>query len=156
MAKALIIGRDGRIIEDDDIVPDGATLKVPMSFMDGAMDSAVLAALRAAGFGDNHNTPSLHDGQGNSAGFKPGYCFGDAVGPGGKYYRTAGEQARQAYLLALTNAWQLMPPPKRKRALVDDIPVPPKPAVPQPPQRDGHSSAWHGYVANLSNAWRNL
>jgi hypothetical protein len=155
MAKTLIIGRDGSILEDDDVIPDGATLKVPLSFADGTMDSAILAALRSAGFATN--TTSLHDGQGNSAGFKPGYCFGDAIGPGGKYYQTAGERARQAYLLSLTNAWQLMPPPKRKRSLVDDDgrAKPAPKLTPQPPQRDGHSAAWHNYVNNLPNAWRN-
>jgi hypothetical protein len=137
MAHGIIIDRDGNPVADHDIVPDGATLRVPMSFM----DRAALAALHKA-YPDG-GAP-LHDGMGNPAGFKPGFAYRGHV-PFAHHERAG--HARQAYLDALTQAWK-NPPAEIK-------PPAPKPSPP-PPQRagDGHR-VWQNYVANLSTAWKN-
>jgi hypothetical protein len=140
--EAIIFDRDGQPIEvDDDIIPDGATLRVPMPFMDSAVSAALHAAFGDAAF---DSAKPLHDGMGNPAGYKPGFAYG---GPVADHARA--HTARQAYVDAVTSAWRDPPP----------LQVPPsghsnalKPA-PKPPQRDGHR-AWQAYVARTANAWK--
>src|SRR5262245_52029739 len=72
MPTAVIYDRYGNVLDDDDdIVPDGGYLRVPMPFMD-----ALSEATRRAFARDNAAPPAVHDGLGNPAGQRTGFVFG--------------------------------------------------------------------------------
>jgi hypothetical protein len=133
--EAIIFDRDGLPIEvDDDIIPDGATLRVPMPFLDGGVSAALQQAFGDSAGGPSH--PPLHDGMGGPAGFRPGFAFAGPV--------PRATSARQAYIDALTSAWRN--PPEVKPLTVSDLR--------KPPPAGAGESAWKNYVANLSQAWK--
>jgi hypothetical protein len=66
---ATIVDRNGYSI-DDDVVPDGGALRVPMPFMD-----ALGEATRRVARGDAA-LPPVYDGLGNPAGHRAGFVFG--------------------------------------------------------------------------------
>ena len=145
MGNTIIIDRNGNPIDDDDIVPDGGSIRAPMPFM----DSAVTAAMRSA-FGDNAragNGNVLHDGQGGPAGFRPGYAFGGMTLVA---LQRRADHARSVYLDRVSNAWRNPP------SLAPE-PLPPKPAAQRdgkdPGTRDGQS-AYRAYVNRIAGAWK--
>jgi hypothetical protein len=144
MAPAIYVDRDGNLIEvaAGAIIPDGATLRVPMTFM----DRAALAALHKA---YPEGGAPLHDGLGHPAGFKPGYAYGGNV-PFAHHQRAS--DARQAYVDGLRDAWK-QPPAKVTPALPSNSKFPAPGPSKSSDGDDGHR-AWQTYVNNLSNAWK--
>src|SRR5262245_16133302 len=90
MPAGTIIDRYGRTIEDENIVPDGGRIRVPMPFMDHLPPEV----RRAFGLCD----ASVHDGMGHPAGHKPGYVFGAD--------RSCYLDAREQYIRELRDAWR--------------------------------------------------
>jgi hypothetical protein len=93
MPTAVIYDRYGNVVEDDDIVPDGGTVRVAIPFMD-----ALSAATRRV-FRDDA-LPPTYDGMGNPAGRRPGFVFGP---PGLTADAAAAYAAFKAWL---SDAWR--------------------------------------------------
>jgi hypothetical protein len=91
--RATVFDRYGRRIEDDDVVPDGGFVRVPLPFMDALSVRTNRAFLR-----DSVNKPLVLDLLGAPAGHRPGY-----VVPTDDEYD---DTARQRYIQRLTNAWR--------------------------------------------------
>ena len=126
MPGGTIYDRYGRIVEDDDVVPDGGFVRVPMPFMDHLPPEV----RRAFGLCD----ASVHDGMGHPAGHKPGYAFGGD--------RSCYLDAREHYIRELQDAWRSKPPDASStgndRRTTGDATV------------DAHTE----YQRRLTNAWR--
>jgi hypothetical protein len=69
--------------DDDSILADGESLRIPLMLMDGL-------------------PPELHDGIGNPVGHKPGYVFGGVTAAA----RQIVDDAYAQYETDLTEAWQ--------------------------------------------------
>jgi hypothetical protein len=91
--RAAVFDRYGRRLEDDDVVPDGGFVRVPLPFMD-----ALSARTNRAFMRDSVREPLVLDLMGAPAGHRPGY----AVAADDDYDDTA----RQLYIQRLTNAWR--------------------------------------------------
>jgi hypothetical protein len=121
MLRRQMFDRHGRRIDDDrlSVVPDGATLQVPMRFADGRRPRLSFADARGA---DYDPAEVVRNADGCPAGFKPGSlspgrCFSPTDTA---YSRTrdlypppVGETARQQMIVRLGEAWKstnLMPP----------------------------------------------
>src|SRR5262245_52790499 len=76
--------------DEEEIIPDGATVRVPMF----AMDSLQRNVAR------HYGAAWLHDGRGNPVGHKPGFVVSDAF-PGDER-----QQAYDSYERELVTAWQ--------------------------------------------------
>src|SRR5262245_10690391 len=131
---ATIVDRNGFPI-DDDVVPDGGALRVPLPYMDH-MAQEVRRALQ-------DEKPVLHDGMGNPAGYRAGYVFGDDQSE----RRRA--NARALYIRELQDAWRSKP---RQ----------PKPANASPTDNelsttgDARVDAYSDYKQRIANAWRTV
>ena len=148
-AQAIVVDRFGNPIDDDEIVPDGGTLRVKLMLMDHLLPEVRQAlarspALRKA-FG-LQDSSVVHDGMGNVGGHKPGYAFGGGVMVGEVMRAT---RARDEYVKGLTDAWRNAGPTHTAPTDKRDTKPTPKPA----PQLTGQQ-AWEQYVDKLSNAWR--
>jgi hypothetical protein len=104
-----------RIAQAGEILRDGERVHVPALFMDG-------------------NPRLLHDGMGNAAGHKPGYCF--AEGPAACIADAALDAARREYDAMLIDAWR---GPASKRAA---------------PFADTGHDPYAAYEERLTSAWR--
>jgi len=140
MAKAVIYDRHGNPLEDDDVVPDGGFLRVPLPFRD-AMSAAARDYFRRAAA-----LPAVHDGLGRAAGHRTGFVFGP---------RELTADAATAYAersALLRDAWRQPASPGRSRDCDDDR----KDARDRgndPATRDA-AAAYAAYVSRISNAWR--
>jgi hypothetical protein len=95
MLKTTIVDRYGRPLDDDDIVPDGGVVRVPMPFMD-----ALSARTNRAFMRDSMRGPLVLDLMGAPAGHRPGYVMPTDD------WDDPTEAARQLYIQGLTNAWR--------------------------------------------------
>jgi hypothetical protein len=161
MMQVQVIDRHGRRI-DGDVVPDGATVRVPVNFADA------LSSRTRRAFADADNRPLLLDLAGQPAGFRPGYAFAarDYRAPPqmDAYPPPVGETARQRYLLRLGEAWKAMNlrPPLRDvpraqrissqqgRAGADAAPDRSTDAACEEIREAAHQS----YADRIANAWR--
>jgi len=130
-ATATIIDEDDNLLEGDDLVPDGGTVRVPMPFMDHAMNETLKRA-----FGMKSSAPVIHDGMGNPAGYRAGYAFCEE-------FDDIRAKGRLDYCKKLADAWR-HPTPQREGDRQD-----------KRSQRltDGEA-AWNDMRVCLSNAWR--
>ena len=150
-AQAIVVDRYCNPIDDDEIVPDGGTLRVKLMLMDHLLPEvrqalAMSPELRKA-FG-LQDSSVVHDGMGNIGGHKPGYAFGGGVMVG-EALRAV--RARDAYVENMTNAWRN--PSPALAAPTGKADSKPQPA-PKPETKLTGEQAWGQYVDKLSNAWR--
>jgi hypothetical protein len=144
MVKAVIYDRYGNIVEDDDIVPEGGTLRVPIPFMD-----ALSAATRRVFAGADAALPVVHDGLGNPAGHRAGFVFGPAE------LRDDAAAAYAERSALLNDAWrspsaQSRSAPRQGKDDCNDAGG----RGDKPATRDAAAAAYAAYVARISNAWR--
>jgi hypothetical protein len=78
---------------DDDVVPDGGRISVPMEFMD-SVQFEIATNTRARG-------TRLHDGQGGPVGHKPGFVYASDAS-----VYAAREETRAEYIKNLSDAWR--------------------------------------------------
>jgi hypothetical protein len=106
MQQVQVLDRHGRRVDDDDdVVPDGGYVRVPIRFADA------LAERTRAAFADDPNRPLVLDLLGNPAGYRPGHLiaaenYRDSYSAELGYYRTAAEKARQDHIIRLSEAWK--------------------------------------------------
>jgi hypothetical protein len=143
--RAAVFDRYGRRLDDDDVVPDGGAVRVPLPFMD-----AMSARTNRAFMRDSMREPLVLDLMGAPAGHRSGYAvaaddwqeYDDALDPTGQVVMTPGEQARQRYILRLSESWKTQAYAKQHK---------PSPGLPSADSED----AYERYKWRLSNAWRN-
>jgi len=70
MPTATVVDCYGRRLEPDDVVPDGATVRVAMPFADALSARAARAFAHDAG-----DQPQVFDALGAPAGFRPGFAL---------------------------------------------------------------------------------
>jgi hypothetical protein len=169
MTTAVIYDRDGNPLEDD-IVPDGGYLRVPIPFMDALSEATQRAFVRSDGAPpardnaaplvrdaapparDAAALPPLYDGLGNPVGGKTGHRAGFVYGPA-ELQRDA-VAAYAEFKAQLSDAWR-QPAALRPRS------------APRHDEDDndggtgGDSRATHDaaaayaeYCARVANAWR--
>jgi hypothetical protein len=138
--RGTIYDRDGNPLEDADIVPDGGTLRVPVSFLDS--NDSLAARLRALSpqarnaLGLPPHPYPVHDGMGGPGGFRAGYSF--LSGELGAAGERAKAEAYAAFKDRLSNAWR----------------QPAKVAAHHDGDYRDRESAYAAYKQRLSNAWR--
>lgn len=147
MRKTIVVDRYGRPIDpDDDIVPDGCSVRVPMPFMDS------LSARTSRAFARDSNRPLVLDLMGQPAGHRPGYLVQadqyrdyeppDTTDDAGQL--TQGEQARRRYMQRMSEAWKTETYAKAHRPRPGGL-----------PSRDSDpDDAYENFKHRLSNAWR--
>ena len=141
MSTAVVYDRNGNVVEDD-VVPDGGTVRVPIPFMD-ALSLATRRALDAV------SPPVLHDGLGNPACHRAGFVFGP-------------DELRRDAVAAYADL-------KRQLADAWRSPLPRSRSAPRPDEDDRNddrnddrsgrgthdaAAAYAAYVARISNAWK--
>jgi hypothetical protein len=102
----LIVDKYGNQREyDGGILPDGFSVKVPMTFMDSAQRAVA-----------KRFTRTLHDGRGNAVGHRPGFIYGtDSDDARARAYADANREAE--------NAWKTPPvtPPPASAFVIDRL-----------------------------------
>jgi hypothetical protein len=126
-------------IEDDDEIPSGAVLHVPVSLMDGRAVHKQRAFLRDAA------PRVLH---------APGYvqsvmADGFAATNSNERSQSASEIAREAYVRRISNAWQAMP-----RTATRPRPLSYDPGDAAQDSADASEQAWQRMKARLADEWR--
>jgi hypothetical protein len=148
--QSYVVDRYGRRLDPgDNIVPDGATVRVPMPFMDSLSARTSRAFMRDGGY-----SPLVLDLMGNPAGNRPGYAI-----PADAYedyeppeYDTEDasddprEQARQDYIRRMSEAWKTEAYAKQHRLSPGGLPRSTGSMDPE--------TAYQQYKDRLSNAWR--
>jgi hypothetical protein len=135
MAKAVIYDRHGNVV-DDDVVPEGGTLRVPIPFMD-ALSAPMQRAFADAAL------PAVRDGLGNPAGHRTGFVFGPRELTADAATAYSGFKAR------LADAWRS--PSARTRSA---------PRHGEDDRNDDRESvtdaaaAYADYCTRVANAWR--
>ena len=127
-----------RYDEDDDVVADGESVRVPVVLMDAVQRAVATDGLR------------LHDGTGNPAGHKRGYVFG-----GNAEQRQRVAEAYDERTARIQNAWR--EPPARaernERQLETWRQPGARPGLRQDAATD-RAAAYAAYVQRIQNAWR--
>jgi hypothetical protein len=148
----MVLKNDAYLDDDDEVVRDGESVRVPIFLMDEVQRTVAMDGLR------------LHDGMGGRVGHKSGYVFSGNVRQRDAAYDEARREARGAraqWLQQLRDSWKRTPgrdagpePDAAEVLLKRHLGTGPT----EPDADDAQvrrDRQWAEYCDRVSNAWRN-